>query len=423
MKTSIEKKLWTKDFIIACAICLMLFFGFQMLTPTLPVYVKKIGATDKSIGWVVGIFTISSVGIRPIVGIALDNWGRRGVLLIGLIIFIIAASAYSFVPTVALILLFRFIHGFGWGASNTAISTVASDLIPLSRFGEGMGYFSLASSIAMAVGPAVSLFLMEKYSFNIVVIVAVAVIILSVFLSFMISYKDVRPKNSSYKSVDSNVKNSTSSIGIGIESDKTEESLKQKSLIKKNKIIEKTSLRAAITIFFVCVTYGGINSFLTLFALEQGIENIGIFFTVYAVSMVISRPLIGKVIDTMGIKFAVIPGLLSVILAMGVISLSDSIGKFIIAAIVYGIGFGTAQSSLQTLAVINAPKDSVGAANATFFMGFDSGIGLGSVILGIVSSQFGYSNMFLFSGISVFIAFVLFFVLERFEPKTSENEI
>lgn len=337
-----EKKLWTKDFILACSICLMLFFGFQMLTPTLPVYAEKIGATDKSIGWVVGIFTISSVGIRPLVGIALDSWGRKGVLLIGLVIFIIASIAYSIVPTVALILLFRFIHGFGWGASNTAISTVASDFIPISRFGEGMGYFSLASSLAMAVGPAVSLSLMKEYDFGLVVKVAVIVVAIAMLLSFFVNYKDVKAERSS-KNDGANEKK------------------------VKRKIIEKSSLRAASTIFFVSVTYGAINSFLALFAESQGVGNIGLFFTVYAVSMLISRPLIGKLIDDVGINYAVVPALVGVILAMGIISVSDTIGKFIIAAIIYGIGFGAAQSSLQTLAVINAPRDSIGAANATFF--------------------------------------------------------
>ncbi len=375
-----DKSLWTKDFITIITVNLLIFFGFQMLTPTLPVYVKSLGVADKTIGWITGIFTISALIIRPFIGVALDRLGRKGIFLSGLIIFIIVAAAYSWLPTIGLILLFRFIHGFGWGASSTASSTIASDIIPKKRFGEGMGYYSLASSLAMATAPAVGLSIISRFNFQVVSLLASGLVIISFILALSIKYRKV---------------------------DKEDQ--------PKEKIVlyEKTSVRPAIVIFFVAVTYGSITSFLALYALERGIENIGVFFTIYAISMLISRPSFGRVVDRLGVNFAVIPGLICIIIAMILLSMATTLPIFMIAALVYGIGFGATLSSLQTMAIMNTPRHRLGVANATFFTGFDSGIGFGAIILGIVSSAIGYSQMFLWSVLSVVIAFILYFVIGK----------
>lgn len=378
-----NKSIWTKDFIIIIVINFLIYFGFQMLLPTLPIYVKDLGGTKGVIGWVTGLFTISALIIRPFIGAGLDRFGRKWIFLLGLIIFIIVTGAYSFLPTIGLILMFRFIHGFGWGASSTASSTIATDIIPKKRFGEGMGYYSLSSSLAMAIAPAVGLSMISKFNFQAVSLVSTGLVILGLILSFTLTYK------------------------------KVEKAPKKEKSKEKILLYEKTSIRPTIVIFFVAVTYGTITSFLSLYAKERGIENIGIFFTIYAVSMLISRPSFGKIVDSYGADFAVIPGLICVAIAMVLLSIASTLSIFIIAAFFYGIGFGAAQSSLQAMAVINAPRHRLGVANATFFTGFDSGIGFGSIVLGIVSSTFGYSQMFLWSVSSVLIAFILYIAIGR----------
>ncbi|WP_245612057.1 MFS transporter [endosymbiont 'TC1' of Trimyema compressum] len=140
---NVKTPLWTKDFIIILLTNLFLYFSFQLLLPTLPVYIQSLGGSDGIIGLVTGISTIAAIISRPLAGIFLDRIGKKGIFLTGLLIFIVAVLAYRWLPTVLLILIFRFIHGFGWGISTTSISTVVSDKIPRKRFGEGIGYFSL----------------------------------------------------------------------------------------------------------------------------------------------------------------------------------------------------------------------------------------------------------------------------------------
>jgi len=129
-----------------------------------------------------------------------------------------------------------------------------------------------------------------------------------------------------------------------------------------------------------------------------------------AISLFISRPIFGKIIDKLGFDYAIIPGFICVIISMELLSQSSNISMFLIAAFIYGIGFGATQSSLQTMAMIGVPPLRLGAANATFFTAFDCGVGLGAVILGVVSSHVGYAQMYLLASGSAIIAFILYFI-------------
>ncbi len=370
--------LLTEDFILITIINLLIFFGFQMLMPTFPVYIKKLGGEDSIVGLVAGIFTVSSLVARLLSGMALDRIGRRGVFLVGLAVFIFAGLSYSWLPTIGFILMFRLIHGLGWGASSTASSTIASDSIPKERLGEGMGYFSLASSLSMAIAPAAGLFVISNYSFTILFFVSSGLAALGFLLSLALKYRKI-------------------------------EMLEQPKA--KAAFFDKSAIRPSIVIFFITMSYGTVVSFLPLYAAQGGIQNIGLFFTFYAIALLISRPVFGRISDRLGYNFAIIPGLTCVLITMVLLSQASIMPMFLIAAFVYGIGFGAAVSSLQAMAVVNTPPNRRGAANATFFTGFDSGIGLGAIIFGAVASAIGYSRMYLWAVMPVVLAFILYFAI------------
>lgn len=380
--------LLTKNFILITVINLLIFLGFQMLMPTFPVYIKKLGGTDSIVGLVTGIFTVSSLVARMISGAALDRFGRRGVFLTGLGIFILAVLSYSWLPAIGLLLLFRLIHGFGWGAASTATSTIASDSIPKERFGEGMGYYSLSSSLPMAIAPAVGLFVISSYSFNVLFLLSAGLAASGFLLSLILKYRK-------------------------IERDEQQNS--------KAALFETSSIRPAIVIFFVSMTYGSVVSFLSLYAAQKGIQNIGLFFTFYAVALLISRPFFGRICDRLGYSYAVVPGLICVIATMVLLSLASAMPMFLAAAFIYGAGLGAVQSSLQTMAVAHTPPYRRGAANATFFTGFDSGIGLGAMVFGAVASAVGYSLMYLWAVVPAALAFILYFAIANKKPDTANN--
>ena len=379
----VRPRLWTRAYAIIILISLFTFLGFQMLMPTLPVYAKRLGASDAEAGMVIGIFALAALLVRPLTGYALDRWGRKAILLGGLTIFILSVIAYHWALTLILLLTIRFIHGVGWGICSTASSTVATDVIPKSRMGEGMGYYGLAGTVSMAVGPAIGLWIVDWLDFNALFSTAAAMVVGAIGFAAIIRYPVV-PLASS------------------------------KTFVPW----EKSALPSAAVMFFLTMTYGSIVSFLALYAAQNGIANIGPFFTWYALALLVTRPLAGKLSDRIGHTVIVVPGILCVAAAMILLAYADTLLWFSAAAAMYGLGFGLAMPSLQALAVVFTPPDRRGAANGTFFTGFDLGISVGSVVWGAVAEVTGYSLMYLWT---ILPAIISLFVYLNMRHKKRRN--
>ena len=365
----VRPRLWTRSYVVIILVSLFTFLGFQMLLPTLPVYAKRLGASDAEAGLVIGIFAFSALLVRPLTGYALDRWGRKVILLSGLAIFTLSVISYHWALTLMLLLTIRFIHGIGWGICSTSSSTVATDIIPKSRIGEGMGYYGLAGTISMATGPAIGLWIVSWLDFGALFNTASVMVVVAIIFAAVIRYPVV-PLASSKTFV----------------------------------LWEKSALPSATVMFFLTMTYGSIVSFLALYAAQNGIANIGPFFTGYALALLVTRPLAGKLSDRIGHTIIIVPGILCVVAAMILLAYANTLPWFIAAAVMYGLGLGLAMPSLQALAVIFTPPDRRGAANGTFFTGFDLGLSVGSVLWGAVAEVTGYSLMYLWTTLPAFIS-------------------
>ncbi|WP_097014324.1 MFS transporter [Anaerocolumna aminovalerica] len=366
--------LWTKNLVIITFVNFFMFFAFQLFPSALPPYLKSLGAPDSILGWLQGIMTAAILLVRPFAGIMLDKYGRKWIFIFGVTGMLLSTVAYWFFPVIGMIIVIRCAHGMVWGIANTACSTIASDNIPKKHFSEGMGYFSLASSIAMALAPAIALSLgMQKN-----IILASAFLTITIFLALLINYKD-RPAAEDVRT-------------------------------KKISLYAREAFLPSAIMFLIMITWGAIITFLALYGAQKSIMGVGAFFTVYAISMLITRPFFGKLVDRMGFGTGIWSGVLLIPAALLLLSVSNSLIFFLICAAIYGIGVGAAQSSLQTMAIIKVPKDRMGSANATFFTGFDGGIGIGAVLAGTISSYTGYGSMFALMAIFPILAGILYLI-------------
>lgn len=383
-------RLWTRDFLLLCFVNLSLFIAFQMLMPTLPVYVDYIGGSESAVGLVVGVFTISAVVVRPFVGRFLDTHGRRGLLFIGLAVFVLSTAAYNWAVTVALLLAIRFIHGLGWGACTTAVGTAATDIIPKPRLAEGMGYFGLASTLAMTVAPAVGLFIVNYYTFTHLFAASVALTLVSMLLASMVKYQKITRKTGA----------------------------------PPGALFERAAYRPSLVVFLATMTYGSVVTFVALHADKQGIsmDQIGIFFTIYAITLSLTRPLAGMLVDRRGYDIAVIPGLIFITITMLVLSQATVLWMFLLAGVLYGVGFGIVHPSMQAMAVQFVPPQRRGAANGTFFSAFDLGIGAGAIIWGAVSQMLGYGTMYMIAAVPGLLSLVAYLVMGRRQPQPALPE-
>lgn len=371
------ERLWTKPFIQMTVGMLFLFTGFYLLLPTLPLYIKHLGGSETQVGLAAGAFTLTAVVFRPMVGGLVDRYGRRAFYVWGLIFFVLSMYLYDWVGSILLLLALRILHGASWAFSTTSIGTVITDLIPTSRRGEGMGWYGMAMTVAMAIGPMLGTFIVSGYSFRTLFLVATGLSLIAFILAYM-----------------------------------TRAPYQAKPSAGRIQLVEKTVLPVTVAIFFLAVAYGGITTFLPLFA-ESIRVNPGTFFLVYAVALTLIRPFAGKLSDRFGEAAVIIPSLVVTAAALIVLSLSSGLPGLITAAILYGIGFGSAQPALQAATLRIAPENRRGAANASFMTAFDLGIGLGAIVLGLVSERIGYAYLFTVTAVSVVVSLIIFAVFVR----------
>ncbi|MEH6955324.1 MFS transporter [Neobacillus drentensis] len=375
------ERLWTKNYIMLTFTALLLFSGFYLLMPTLPMFIKQLGGSESQVGFIIGVFTISAVIFRPIVGGLIDRYGRMVFIISGLLFFAITMYLYDWVTGVIFLVVLRILHGIGWAIATTSIGTAITDVIPQSRRGEGMGWYGLAMTLGMALGPILGLWVAKSFSFHYLFLLCTVLAIIAFALAFVTKLPTVQITSK-----------------------------------KPISFFGKTVLPIAIVTFFLSFTFGGITTFLPLFAAKIQV-NIGAFFLVYAITLTIIRPLAGKISDKHGEGVIIVPALITLIVALFALTITKGIVGLVISAILYGIGFGSAQPALQVAIIRLAPPEKRGVANATFFTAFDLGIGLGAIILGFVSQNMGYQMIFFVCAVSGCISLLIFILFVKMKLK------
>ncbi|MEK4027563.1 MFS transporter [Pseudobacillus sp. FSL P4-0506] len=373
-------KIWTKDFILICLANFFIFLGFQMTLPTVPLFVEHLGGSEQSIGIITGIFTFSALLLRPYVGHALEKRGRQLIYMLGLAIFVFSVGSFGFAVSIAFLLALRIIQGIGWSFSTTATGTIATDLIPPKRRGEGMGYFGLSGNLAMAIGPALGLTLASSISFAKLFMICAGLGVVALILSTRVRYKKAEP------------------------------SLKKESPGRFD-ILEKTAVKPSVLLFFITITFGGISSFLPLYTAQKGIGGIEMYFLIFALFLMITRTFAGRIYDRKGHIAIFLPGSFIIFIAMLLLAWLPNSTALFIAAALYGTGFGSVNPALQAWSVNQAPNNRKAMANATFFSFFDLGVGVGAVAFGQIAFLLSYKDIYLASAVSVFLSMLLYTIM------------
>lgn len=156
------------------------------------------------------------------------------------------------------------------------------------------------------------------------------------------------------------------------------------------------------------MAYGGIVSFITIYALENNIGETGFFFMVYAIGLALSRVLAGKVFDKKGPRIIAPIGGMLVFFGILALSLAPTIAGFLVSAGLIGIGFGIIFPVFQAMVNNMVAPNRRGAANSSLFTALDLGIGLGSVVTGYFSDIYGLATAFMVLAGTILLATIIF---------------
>ena len=366
-----------------------MYITYYAILSALPIYlVGDLHASKMQVGIVVGAYTIASVVVRPFSGFALDKFGRRTILLSGLIVYSLLFADYLVAITITSIIFLRFAQGLAWGFTTVSGSTIAADNIPLSKRGEGIGYFALSTTLGMSVGPVIGLFVCHLWGYTAMFVSGCFISIASLACAYAIH-------------------------------------LRKRFLVGKriqlnwNSLFEKNSIRPSINVFITMIAYGGLLSFIALYGRELGIQNSSLYFLIFSAGIAAARLTAGKEFDKNGPRKIITLCLILLIIGFPLLALAKNAVLFYISAIIIGFGNGVIFPTFQSM--VNNLADSLhrGVANSTLYTAVDLGMGLGMIMAGIIAQHISLSAIFWIDSMVCFAGLMFFrlYVLRFYENK------
>lgn len=387
-----EKKqpIWTGSFISISASHFIIFVVFYTLLTTLPMYVIKTLHGNAAQGaLMVTVMLISAILLRPFSGRLLERFGKKKILILAAVLFSATMFLYLIFNSYGALLVLRFIHGISFAIATTATGAIAADVIPADRRGEGLGYFAMAMNIAMVSGPFLGLTLLQFISYNMLFLILSVITLIGIFLSTFVHV----PERTGAPAV-------------------------KKRKFSVHDLFEVKALPIAAISGLVGFAYAGIVSFISVYSNEIGLAKVsGYFFVVFAVVMLLSRPVTGKTFDIKGPNWIVIPSLVVYALGLLLLSRTETGSMLLISAGLTGLGYGSLLPSFQTMCVDLAEPHRSGHATSTFFTMYDTGIALGTYILGLLAGFLDFRMLYIVCMAIVLLVLFLFVVYQKVQKQ------
>ena len=386
-----SNRLWSPAFTNYGISSGILYMTQYVLVAALPIVItSELAGSDLDAGLAMTYFQIGTILCRIFAGRLIDGFNKRIVLLISTALFFIIMGLFNFTTSLEAVFVLRGLHGVVFALGTTVMATLAVLVLPPNRKGEGVNMFAIFSNIAMVLGPAIGLYALSSYGSMALYIFLTVMTGLAMVLSNIIplSKELTLPKQSKYK-------------GWHI-----------------SQFIENKSLPWALMGLFIGFTYSGVLVFIPIELNSMGAGIWGsAFFAIFALMIIISRPIVGKVYARYGSKIIIYTGLGLFILGLFVLGLAITPLAILFTAPLLGLGYGAAQPAFQALAIQSAPIERAGVSTATYFLALDISVGAGSVILAVLASAWGYQYLYMFTALVMVIALALYHIwVKRYTP-------
>ena len=379
MAANESEKIFTKSFFLIFGALLFTALVMYALMSTVTEYATAMGSTATIAGLVSGIYVFGGLCSRIYSGDALERIGWRKIALVFMSIHFLACLLYFIVDNVTLLIIVRFVHGIGFGASANAIVTIASAILPKKRFSEAFGYFMLGTTIAVGLGPFIGGFLYDATGSTGCFIAA------SVFSALALIFI----------------------VLIDVDKyDVKDEIADEKSYSGLERIIEYGAVPVSFFTALTSLGYVSILSFYRLYAVEVNLTAVfSWFFIIYSICLVITRPLAGRIQDNGGDLIVCVVGIIAQSIGLFLIAVMPSNITVIICAVCAALGFGTLNSACTAIITKRTPEHRRSYALSTFFIFCDATMGFGPALLGLfVSASTGYAPVYIISSIITILA-------------------
>lgn len=366
------QKLFNRQYVLLQLVNLLVSVSFSMIYAIISSYASSLRMSVALAGSVAGAFSLSSMCARPFTGWLNDRYDRRRILILSTGGMGLCTLLYGLCGNYGTLLAVRIVHGVLFSFSSTVNMALLPSLVPNSRLSEGVSYFGVVTSLGMAAGPSIGLWLIGiggyGLNFTLAGVIAVAGAALAMLLR-----------------APSDVAAPVRHGGLHL---------------RLSDLIAKECLIFALVDVAIASANGLESSMIALYAAQLGLGNIGWYFTLSAVTLCAIRLLCGTVADRRGVGFALYPGLGLMVLGFLMLWKADAAWMFAVASVVKTAGVGLARPAIQSAVLKAVPPQRRGSASSTYYIGSDIGQGTAPAIGGYIVDKTG--------GTSYGLAFALY---------------
>lgn len=363
-----QDRVFNLNFIKICLISISLQAVNQIVMSVLPLSLQSLGLAPSLLGVATACSSFTAMVTRPVGGLVADRKSRRLATTIGMTMMTLSMVGLAWFPYAAAIIMIRIMQGAGYSMASTAHYAVATDVLPPSRVQKGLSYFGICTTIAAALGPAIAFPLIAGGSYTPAWLAGAAIFAVGLILSVSLTYES---------------KGET----------RVQKPARQEGGLWQ--FFEKSALLPSFVQVVLMVASSGMLVFLPTYAVELGISDISLFYTLQAVAMLAANLLSASLLPRMR---SPLPLLLISIggFAASIVALWTATGAVSLyaAALLYGLGFGMSTTVVSVLSMYRAAPERRGAASATYQCAGDIGYCIGSLTWGFVANAVGYRSLY-----------------------------
>jgi MFS family permease len=332
---------------------------------------EEFNLSEAAAGLAAALFVVGLLTSRFVAGRFVNVGGFKRMQAIAIASLVIVSTGYFFAASPAVLCLIRLLNGFAYGLSSNTNMTIVSSIIPKERSGEGVGYYSMAQMVSMAIGPLLAIRLASGGNFE--TVFAFSAFLPAIGLLFLPFER----------------------LGDLTRSLRVEAKASAEKLSILDGFVERRVLPIALFTLFAFTLHSTLMPFMSLYAEAIDLTAAaGFFFLVNAIAVLITRPFVSKRFDRMGANAVIVPGLIVCAAGFLLLSQSHSGWMLLVSAVLIGIGSGAVQPASLATVVHLTPKHRLGMGNATYFMALDSSAALGPILGGAFIPFVGYRGLY-----------------------------
>ncbi|PTI20381.1 staphylopine family metallophore export MFS transporter CntE [Staphylococcus warneri] len=367
---------------------LMFFSANAILNVFIPLRGHDLGATNTTIGIVMGAYMLTAMVFRPWAGQIIARVGPIKVLRIILLINACALILYGLTGLEGYFIA-RVMQGVCTAFFSMSLQLGIIDALPEEHRSEGVSLYSLFSTIPNLVGPLIAVGIWHLDRIAIFAIVMIAIALTTTFFGYRVTFASEEPDT--HKKVEPLPFNAVTVFA---------QFFKNKELFNSGLIM-----------IVVSIVFGAVSTFVPLYTVKLGFADAGIFLTIQAIAVVLARIYLRKYIPSDGIWHPVY--MVSVLMLLVIASMLVAIGPHIHVLIFYssGILIGATQAlvypTLTSYLSFVLPKAGRNMLLGLFIACADLGVSLGGSLMGPISDLVGFSWMYTICGMLVVVMMLM----------------